>query len=77
MAWRRPGDKPFSEPMLVSFNDACMRHSASMTVNTRGHRSAAGFYPAACVGTVAIDKELISVDLKFIYSQVNSLGKHN
>ena len=30
MAWRRPGDKPFSEPMMVKFTDACMRRSASM-----------------------------------------------
>ena len=28
MAWRRPGDKPLSEPMLVS---SYMRHSASMS----------------------------------------------
>ena len=31
MAWRRPGDKPLSEPMLVSFADAYMRHSAPMS----------------------------------------------
>ena len=31
MAWRRPGDKPLSEPMMVSFNDAYMRHSASLS----------------------------------------------
>ena len=31
MAWRRPGDKPLSEPMMVSFTDAYMRHSASMS----------------------------------------------
>ena len=31
MAWRRPGDKPLSEPMMVKFNDAYMRHSASMS----------------------------------------------
>ena len=30
MAWRRPGDKPLSEPVIVSFTDAYMRHSASM-----------------------------------------------
>ena len=30
MAWRRPGDKPLSEPMIV-FSDAYMRHSASMS----------------------------------------------
>ena len=28
MAWRRPGDKPLSEPMMVSFTDAYMRRSA-------------------------------------------------
>ena len=28
MAWRRPGDKPLSEPMIT---DAYMRHSASMS----------------------------------------------
>ena len=26
MAWRRPGDKPLSEPMLNQFTDAYMRH---------------------------------------------------
>ena len=31
MAWRRPGDKPLSEPMMVSFTEAYMRHSASMS----------------------------------------------
>ena len=31
MAWRRPGDKPLSEAMVVSFTDAYMRHSASMS----------------------------------------------
>ena len=30
-AWRRSGDKPLSEPMMVSFTDAYMRHSASMS----------------------------------------------
>ena len=30
MAWRRSGDKPLSEPMMVYFTDAYMRHSASM-----------------------------------------------
>ena len=31
MAWRRPGDKPLSEPMMTQFNDVYMRHSASMS----------------------------------------------
>ena len=31
MAWRRPGDKPLSEPMMVLSTDACIRHSASMS----------------------------------------------
>ena len=31
MAWRRTGDKPLSEPIMTQFNDACMRHSASMS----------------------------------------------
>ena len=31
MAWCRPGDKPLSEPMMVKFTDAYMRHSASMS----------------------------------------------
>ena len=30
MAWRRPGDKPLSEPMMVWFTDAYMRLTASM-----------------------------------------------
>ena len=31
MAWRRSGDKPLSEPMIVKFTDVYMRHSASMS----------------------------------------------
>ena len=31
MAWRGPGNKPFSEPMMADCTDACMRHSASMS----------------------------------------------
>ena len=31
MAWRRPGDKPLSEPMMVWSADAYMLHSASMS----------------------------------------------
>ena len=31
MAWRRTGDKALSEPMMAQFNDAYMRHSASMS----------------------------------------------
>ena len=31
MAWRRPGDKSLSKPMLLFFTDAYMRHSASMS----------------------------------------------
>ena len=32
MAWRRPGDKPLYEPMMVSLlSDAYMRHLASMS----------------------------------------------
>ena len=37
MAWHRPGDKPLSDPMMIKFTDAYMRHSASMSqikVNT-------------------------------------------
>ena len=31
MAWRRPGAKPLSEPMMASFTDAYMRHSVPMS----------------------------------------------
>ena len=31
MAWRWTGDKPLSEPMMTQFNNAYMRHSASMS----------------------------------------------
>ena len=31
MAWSRPGDKPISEPNMLQFTDACMRHLASMS----------------------------------------------
>ena len=30
-AWRRPGDKPLSDPILVCFTDAFMRHLAVMS----------------------------------------------
>ena len=30
MAWRRTGDKPLSEPMLICFPDAYMRHKGEM-----------------------------------------------
>ena len=33
VAWRRTGDKPLSEPMMTQFNDAYMRHSASMSLD--------------------------------------------
>ena len=31
MAWRRPGDKPLSEPMMAYFADAYMLRSVSMS----------------------------------------------
>ena len=31
MAWRRTGDKPFSQPMRAKLDDVCMRDSASMS----------------------------------------------
>ena len=31
MAWRRPGDKPLSEPMMGKFGDAYMRLSTPMS----------------------------------------------
>ena len=31
MAWHQTGDKPLSEPMMTHFNDAYMRHLASMS----------------------------------------------
>ena len=31
MAWCRADDRPLSEPMMTQFNDAYMRHSASMS----------------------------------------------
>ena len=31
MAWRRPGDKPLSEPIIAYFADAYMTRSASMS----------------------------------------------
>ena len=34
MVWRQSGDKPLSEPMMVLFNEAYMRHSASMSFIT-------------------------------------------
>ena len=34
MAWRLPGDKPLSEPMLTQFTDAYMRHQERMSFNS-------------------------------------------
>ena len=31
MAWRRPGDKPLSEPMLNQYTDAYMQHFGEMS----------------------------------------------
>ena len=31
MAWRRPGDKPLSDPKMALFTDVYMRHSASLS----------------------------------------------
>ena len=31
MAWRRTGDKPLPEPMLLQFPDAYMRHKGEMS----------------------------------------------
>ena len=43
MAWRWPGDKPLSEPMLIRFSEAYMRHwggsgwgSAGVNTNCMG-----------------------------------------
>ena len=33
MAWRRPGHKPLSEPMMVSLQTHTTRHSSSMNFN--------------------------------------------
>ena len=32
MAWRRTGDKPLPEPMLIQFTDAYMRHQGEMSL---------------------------------------------
>ena len=37
MAWRRPGGKPLSEPMMISLLKH-MRHSASMSISVSNHR---------------------------------------
>ena len=37
MAWHRPGDKPLSEPVMVTLIDAHMRHSASISYRLYGH----------------------------------------
>ena len=34
MAWCRIGDKPLSEPMLIEFTDAYMRHKGEMCWRT-------------------------------------------
>ena len=31
MSWRRQGDKPLSEPMLIRFTDTYMRHWGEMS----------------------------------------------
>ena len=35
MDWRRPCDKPLSQPMMVKFTDAYIRHSASISLIIR------------------------------------------
>ena len=39
MVWRRTGDKPLSETMMTQFNDAYMRHSASMSSHISGDQA--------------------------------------
>ena len=36
MAWRWPGNKPLSEPIMVWFTDAYVRHSASVSYSAVG-----------------------------------------
>ena len=31
MAWRRTGDKPLPEPMMIQFTDAYMQHQGEMS----------------------------------------------
>ena len=39
MAWRRPGDKLLSEPMMVLVTDIYMRHSVSETMRLKTHEA--------------------------------------
>ena len=39
MAWRRPGDKPLSEPMMTHFTEAYMRHLASLSWYVKSQRA--------------------------------------
>ena len=34
MSWRRPGDKPLSEPMSTQFTGAYMQHQGEMSSNS-------------------------------------------
>ena len=48
MAWRRQGDKPLSEPMVVQFTDTYMPHSAWMILTCLIAVSAEDIAPYRC-----------------------------
>ena len=66
MPWRRPGDKPLSEPMIVSFTDTYMRHSASMSLMHWGQN---GRHFADNIFKYIFSKEnlLIKIEMKFVH----------
>ena len=61
MAWRRTGDKPLSEPWLVVFIDAYMRHLASRSQYTQ--ISGYVWYTLIICDTHSVDKSIsIKID---------------
>ena len=63
MAWRRSGDKPLSEPMMVNLSDAYMRHSASMSWNK---------HPLISIKiSIKVNISLINVHIKVCLQNIN------
>ena len=60
MAWRRRGDKPLSEPMMVrSLTRICVIRPQWVNFYITTRTSTADFHLALCVTTMASNKELI------------------
>ena len=65
MAWRRTGDRPLSEPMLVCFIDAYMRHSTSMSQSAVTLHNCS-VYRWTCVAQFLYEFLVTNCHLKFL-----------